>query len=158
MPVSLPWYIRLDVMRMLEETMCRMTCLNICWLFFGCGSGDIMQSMCPYFQTTHGIELISTMTKVCKRRFIDVPNVHIHSINMLGYTYCDITRPIVLYMFEPLWTLSKKKRGTKHLQTSVTQGARGPCILYYIYITGYKNQYVSRPSIIFRSFSLRSSD
>ena len=73
---------------------------------FGCGDGEFLYHVhqaLPNMQLV-GIELVSASAQRSRKRFAHVKNIHIETADMTAYRFQN--RPTLLYLYEPLWTVS----------------------------------------------------
>lgn len=72
---------------------------------FGCGYGDVINTVKPLFNKIIGIELEKHPAEYCIERFRNDKNIQIHNMDIINYIFTD--EPTILYMYEPLWLLNK---------------------------------------------------
>lgn len=77
---------------------------------FGCGDGDFIQYMhstLPDRYSFTGIEMESDQANKAIQRFAGSNSIEIKHMNMVDYIFPDTST--ILYMYEPLWTLTNQK-------------------------------------------------
>ena len=75
---------------------------------FGCGDGEFLYQIHQTFPNMQlvGIELVSASAQKSRERFSHIKNIHIETADMKAYRFQN--RPTLLYLYEPLWTLSSE--------------------------------------------------
>lgn len=73
---------------------------------FGCGDGEFLYQIHQALPNMRlvGIELVSASAQRSRERFAHIKNIHIETSDMTVYRFQN--RPTLLYLYEPLWTLS----------------------------------------------------
>jgi len=79
---------------------------NYCFIDFGCGYGEMIDSVKNMFDNIIGIELDKDPAVYSINKFKNNNNIKIYNMDMVDYKFEDI--PTILYMYEPLWLADNK--------------------------------------------------
>jgi len=129
--VPTPFHIRQKIVNIIEGLPKR----EYIFIDFGCGDGDLIESVYTKVKSVVGIELDIDQASIAKKRFSSIPSIHISYMDMTNYIFPY--KPHILYMYEPLWLMKKEEaypiydKVIKNMSSS-TQ----PC--YIIYVSGVK--------------------
>jgi hypothetical protein len=102
---------------------------------FGCGDGDFIDRIDKInsIKKIIGIELDLKQAINTKKRFSKINYISILNMDMVDYIFEPI--PTIFYMYEPLWTLSKKDAlPIYHKVMKNISQLTSPC--YIIYVSG----------------------
>ncbi len=107
--------------------------MNYTFIDFGCGDGDFIHHVKDYFHTIVGIEIHTNQAEKTRQRFVDNTSITIKSMDMVDYSFEPI--PTIFYMYEPLWSLSKKDADPiYHMVMKNISTVTSP--FYIIYVSG----------------------
>jgi hypothetical protein len=120
-----PLLIRKQVISLIETLPRNLTLID-----FGCGDGDFISHCHPYVNKTIGIELDLIQANQTKAKFMHHKSIQIIGMDILDYPF--ESKNSILYMYEPLWTLSKDN--AKEIYTKVMH--KQNLSRYIIYVSG----------------------
>lgn len=103
---------------------------------FGCGDGEMIDLFQPRFDHVIGIEIDTDQANRASSRFAPHRNVTIRAMDMTTYAFEQA--PTVLYLYEPLWTMSDAE--ATPIYNKVLSNLSGVTDHYLIYVSGIHQQ------------------
>jgi hypothetical protein len=126
-----PTHIRSKITTLIKE----LPPLSYTLIDFGCGDGDFINHIHHSFHHTVGIELDKEQAEFTRKRFYGMPTIDILTMNMIDYDFPRV--PHVLYMYEPLWKVSRDEALTVyHTVMKNVSSSHLYIPSYIIYVSG----------------------